>query len=92
MNEQELLIQITEILRQVDRGRRPITAQTLIFTELDFDSLQMLELVETLRTRFGIDFLSDPYSLKDLRTPNSIVAGLLRASKLGRKKSGTPSS
>jgi len=73
MNEKAILIEVIEILHRVDLQKRNITENTLIFTELDFDSLQMLELTETLQERFGVNFLSDLLFFKDLRTPASIA-------------------
>jgi acyl carrier protein len=79
MNGNDIVRDVLEILRRIDPWRRDITPETLIFTELDFDSLQMLGLIETLKERFGTDFFSEAYSLEDLRTPAAVARAINRS-------------
>jgi len=81
MNENDVIQEVFEILRHVDSLRRKITLQTLIFTELDFDSLQMVVLIEAFQKRFGIDFFSESYSMEDLRTPATVATAISRSFK-----------
>lgn len=78
MNEKAAVLQeVIGILKRLDPGCCPVTETVNILTELDFDSLKMLELVEALQAAFGINFLQDPYSMNDLRTPETIAAAVL---------------
>jgi acyl carrier protein len=79
MSNNDLIQDILEILRRIDPQKRSITVQTLIFTELDFDSLQMVGLIEAFQERFGIDFFSESYSLEDLRTPATVASAINRS-------------
>jgi acyl carrier protein len=57
----------------------PIHPNTAILVDIDLDSLKMLELIELLKGRFGVDFLTSPRSIRDLSTPTSIFEALLEA-------------
>lgn len=74
----ECLLQVLDIVKNLGQEKgKIITAQTLILTELDLDSLKMLELIEILKERFGVDFLSAPRSIADLYTVEAIVERLV---------------
>jgi acyl carrier protein len=78
MTKEAIIPEVIQILVKLDRGGVTITPQTLILSELDFDSLQMMNLLETLIDRYGADFLAEPYSLQDLRTPETLAEALCR--------------
>jgi len=79
MSTEETMAGVIELLRGMDPQKRAITPQTLIFSELDFDSLKMIDLIETLKKKYGVDFFAAPFSLLDLRTPTTLVAAIGRA-------------
>lgn len=60
-----------------------ITAQTRILADLDLDSLKMLELIDALKEKYGVDFLEVPHSLNSLRTVETLEAALKDARTLG---------
>jgi acyl carrier protein len=71
----EILTRIISILRTILTQRKePIHADSLILTDLDLDSLQYLELVETIRETFGVDILSDPKHHENLKTPAHVAS------------------
>jgi len=75
-----LIAEVIEILRQLKAGgSAPITPHTLILTDLGVDSLKMIELMDTLAAKYGVDFAAAPQSLDDLRSPETIAAALVRA-------------
>jgi acyl carrier protein len=39
----------------------------------------MIELMDSLKARYGVDFAVPPQSLDDLRTPETIAAAIQRA-------------
>jgi acyl carrier protein len=53
-----------------------ITPQTGILAELGLDSLKLIELVDALKQKHGVDFLEAPHSIYSLRTVESIAAAL----------------
>lgn len=81
MSDNDIIQEVLNILRRADPLKRSITLQTLIFTELDFDSLQMVALIEAFQKRFGIDFFSESYSIEDLRTPATVASAIRRSFK-----------
>jgi acyl carrier protein len=72
--------EVIAILRRVNADKPgPIAAGTRILTDLDLDSLKMIELMDSLKTNYGVDFAVPPQSLDDLRTPETIAAAIQRA-------------
>ena len=70
----EILNEVLAIVKQARAGNPgSISPATSILVDLDFDSLQILELVEQLKDRFGVDFMAEPLSLRDLATPMTIA-------------------
>jgi acyl carrier protein len=55
-----------------------IRPDTRLLTELDLDSLKMLQVLESLKDRFGIDFLMPPHSLGDLHSIASVADAILQ--------------
>jgi len=76
MSSDHLTKEVIAILGQIDRNKSVILPRTLILSELDFDSLQMMSLFEILMDRFGVDLMSSPYTLNDIRTPESIASAV----------------
>jgi acyl carrier protein len=80
MNKDATLAEVIAILRRVNADKpAPILPGTRILAELDLDSLKMIELMDALKARYGVDFGAYPQSLDDLRTPETIAAALIRA-------------
>lgn len=76
---QELVTEVIEIIRSVaGKSHDSITCDTKLLVETDLDSLKLLELVEAIRARYGVDLSSDPYSVRDLRTPEAIAATIVK--------------
>ena len=87
-NKQNILADVIAIVRSsakkdIDR----ISGTSLILTELDFDSIQMIELNETLKERFGFDAFIPPNSLDDLSSPDTIALAILRTRALSFNES-----
>lgn len=49
-----------------------IVENSSIFTDLDLDSMKILELVHQLKEQYGIDFLSLSSPLDNLKSPRTI--------------------
>jgi acyl carrier protein len=80
MNKDQTIEEVIAILRRVNEGGpADIGPGTLILSELDLDSLKMIELMDALKAKYGVDFSAPPQSLGDLRSPETIAAALLRA-------------
>ncbi len=80
MNKDQTIGEVIAILRQVNEGRpAAIGPGTLILTELDLDSLKMIELMDALKAKYGVDFSAPPLALGDLRSPETIAAAIVRA-------------
>ena len=75
-SESDILEDVMQMLRQMDPQQRVITPTTLILTDLDFDSLQMLDLLEIIKARYGVNLLLSEYSLDFLRTPEILAKTL----------------
>ncbi len=56
MNEQQILADVRQILRDKLGVRRPVEPQTQLFDDLELDSLQQLALVVELENHFRICF------------------------------------
>ncbi len=77
-----LVAELIGILRQLKEDESAvITPQTLILTELGVDSLKMIELIDVLKARYGVDFFAPPLTLDDLRSPETIAAAVIAAKK-----------
>lgn len=73
-----VLEEVCDILRTLETDSRHIISPDVdIITQLDFDSLKMLDLVDALNRAYGINFLEDPYSINDLRSPETIAAAVV---------------
>lgn len=70
-----------KVVREIIGKPILINPNTKLFTELDLDSLQMIELIDTLKLKFGVDFSSVAHTLSDIETPEAIVAALERSPK-----------
>lgn len=81
MNDPQVVLdRVCAIVRTLDTRRAfPVTPNVDIITQLDFDSLKMFDLVDALSEAFGVNFLQEPYSIHDLRSPETITAAILRA-------------
>jgi acyl carrier protein len=80
MNKNATIAEVIEIVRGVNADQpAPVGPQTRILAELDLDSLKMIELMDVLKARYGVDFSAAPQSLDDLRSPETIAAALIRA-------------
>lgn len=76
MPNADLLIDVIEIVRGIAPATARIGSDTHLFTDLDLDSLRMLELADTLKTEFGVDLLMPPHSMAALTTPQTIAAAI----------------
>jgi acyl carrier protein len=76
MPSADLVSEILTLLREMDGKGRPVMPETRILVDLDFDSLQMLELIETIKARYGVDLFMPPHTLDALRTPMTLAAAL----------------
>ena len=76
-----LVAEVIGILRQLKPEAGAVTPRTLILTELGVDSLKMIELIDILKARYGVDFFAPPLSLDDLSSPETIAAALARSKK-----------
>lgn len=72
----ELAQEIVGILIRLNTTQQRIDAKTLIITELDFDSLKMVEFIDTLKKNYGLDFLALENPLEKMRSAETI-AGVL---------------
>jgi acyl carrier protein len=78
-NEEAMLNAVIETVKSVCRDKSIcVEPTTSIMTEVDLDSLAMLELIGALKAKFGTDFLDSKYSMEDLLSPATIVAALLQ--------------
>jgi len=89
MNEnKDLMPAVIKAVKSVcpDKGMA-VGPETQIMTEIDLDSLAMLELIGDLKAQFGTDFLDPKHSIEDLLSPETIVAAILneRAEKSGAR-------
>lgn len=81
MNKEIIIDHVCAILRSINTNRSiPITPDLDLITQLDLDSLQMLDLVEELNKSYGINFMNEPYSIRDMRTPEAIAAVIVSSS------------
>jgi len=71
-----LTTELIELVRGLSPPGSVITPQTGILAELDLDSLKMLELVDALKVKYGVDFLEAPHSIYSLRTVETIAGAL----------------
>jgi acyl carrier protein len=62
----------------VRQPKPQISNNTSILIELDFDSLQLLELIEEVRTEYKIDLSKDPNLIQILETPGSLANAILQ--------------
>lgn len=69
---QTLELEVTEIVRKLDPSHSATPNDILLVAELELDSLQMVELIDLIKARFGIDFLATPEHLECLRCPKTI--------------------
>jgi acyl carrier protein len=80
MDKNTTIAEVIAILRQVNAGKpASIAPDTLILSELDLDSLKMIELMDVLKAKYGVDFSVAPRTLDDLRSPETIAAALIHA-------------
>jgi acyl carrier protein len=78
--ENAILDAVITLIRTI-ASRKDVSASTNILIELDIDSLQLLDLVEQIRVRFGIDILKEPDSIQMLSSPASIAEAINRIRK-----------
>lgn len=81
MNTNIITPEIISILHAI-KGADPalhITHSTSLMTELNFESLEILELVNMVRRQYGVDLLKSPHTIKDLQSAETIVAAVVRA-------------
>lgn len=71
----QCLAKVISLLEPVTTGKA-VGHDTRILSELDLDSLAMLEFVEALKAEFGVDFLAPPRSLAELSSPRTIADAL----------------
>jgi acyl carrier protein len=73
-----MLVDIIATLKKIHPDRsESICASCSILTDLDLDSLRMLELISHLKSSFDFDVTVPPNSLSDLKSPETIVAAIL---------------
>jgi len=70
----EIILMVTAVAGQ---NARMVTRRSSLLSDVDLDSLRMLELIEGIRQRFGLDLLSPPHSLADLQTPETLADAIL---------------
>ena len=78
-----LQVELIGILQQMVPPGSVITAQTRILTDLDLDSLKMIELIDLLNARYGVDFLEAPHSLSSLQSVETLEEALKAAARSG---------
>jgi len=76
MASPEVTNEVIELVRAIAPATARIRANTQLLTELDLDSLRVLELAETIKAEFGVDLLAPPRSMEDMATPETIAAAL----------------
>jgi acyl carrier protein len=81
-SKEDTISGVIAILRRIASDKPgPITAGTRILTDLDLDSLRMIELMDSLKAQYGVDFSAPPRSLSDLRTPETIAEAVLKSAR-----------
>lgn len=79
INNTVLVVEVTEMIQQIARiGNGAVTAQSDVLVEMDFDSLQLLELTTMIKERYGVDFLELPSGLRELKNAETIAVALER--------------
>jgi acyl carrier protein len=79
MHEPKIQSRVLQIVAGLARQPKPqISNNTSILIELDFDSLQLLELIEEVRTEYNIDLSKDPNLIQILETPRSLANAILQ--------------
>src|SRR5688572_17987070 len=80
----ELIDEFVGIVKMLRSGFKltilPNTA--LLSGECDLDSLEMLELVETLNATYGVDFMDNEHSIADLSSPSTIASAIVKSHEL----------
>jgi acyl carrier protein len=79
MEHSEILFEIIKDMRRLDHRARDISPHISVYTELDFDSLQMVDLIESIRTKFGVDLLATDNLLRDFLTPEAMAKAVAKA-------------
>jgi acyl carrier protein len=74
MNQLEVIL---SSVRAISKGKA-VDIDTKLVTELDFDSLAVLELVSTIKIHFGVDLLDDYFTVADIQTARSIDSAVTR--------------
>ena len=72
-----LLEEIIQVIhRRVKPPKPQITADTSLLTELDIDSLSLLDLVEDIKTKFGVDLFGATFSMTNFETPRQMMLSI----------------
>jgi len=77
MTVDELTEELRKLVASIDNKRRDIAIDTNILSELDFNSLQLLELAERIKTRFGTQILGEPFALIDIESALTLANAML---------------
>ena len=75
----DLVPEILALLQEMTGKGPSITPETRILVDLDLDSLQMLDLIESINAKYGVDLFMPPYTMDVLRTPATLAETLARA-------------
>ena len=77
-NEDSIESEIIEMVSRISDRRQEIHSNTKLLSELDLDSLQVLELIEQIERRFGVDLLKDTAAYENIMDPRSAAEAVLR--------------
>ncbi len=70
---------VIKAVKSVCRDKRiAVGPKTKIMSELDYDSLVMLEFLSILKDKLGTDFLDPSHSIDELLSPETFVAAVLK--------------
>ena len=73
----EIILMVTAVAGQ---NSRMVARNSSLLTDVDLDSLRLIEFIETVKKRFGVDLLLPPHSLADLATPETLADAILGTS------------
>jgi hypothetical protein len=70
---------IIEVVKMTSRRKSmSITPDSAILTESDMESLEMLEFIEIIKTRYGLDLLSKASLINDKTTPRALTEEIMK--------------
>lgn len=65
---------ICSTVRALERHRgKQVTSDTRLLVDLDIDSLEIVELVDALKSRFSVDLMAEPNLYRALHSPATLA-------------------